>query len=69
MEGWKVISPREVREKLGVSSTTLERIIADRNRGFPAPVQLGSRRIGYLDHEVLAWAQAQVVKRKAPPRG
>ena len=60
-----MISPREVCEKLGVCSTTLERIVADKSRGFPSPIYLTPRRVGYLDHEVFAWVQAQAVRPKS----
>jgi prophage regulatory protein len=52
-----------VREKTGKSTSA---IYADMAKGmFPRPVPLGDRAVGWLEHEVGAWIEAQRAKRDA----
>ena len=57
---WTILSPKDTARKIGVSTTTLERIAADPSRGFPAHVRITERRLGYLEHEVAAWIRDHV---------
>lgn len=61
---WRVLSPKDTAAKVGVSMTTLGRIVADEAKGFPLAVQITERRIGYLEHEVAAWIRSQVAPRR-----
>ncbi|MCF3932894.1 AlpA family phage regulatory protein [Acuticoccus sp. M5D2P5] len=61
---WRILSPKQTAEKIGVSSTTLERIVADRDTQFPSAVRITERRIGYLEHEVAAWIQHRIATRR-----
>ena len=57
---WAVrfIRPREVIEMLGVSRTTLWRMV--RAGSFPRPVRISKRNAGYLLETVEAWMRARV---------
>ena len=57
---WAVrfIRPREVIEMLGVSRTTLWRMV--RAGSFPKPVRISKGNAGYLLETVEAWMQARV---------
>ncbi|MEZ5490253.1 MAG: AlpA family phage regulatory protein [Gammaproteobacteria bacterium] len=46
----------EVRARIGISRSTLYRKIQEGT--FPAPISLGGRATGWLDHEVTAWINA-----------
>lgn len=54
----RILRRREVTSRLGVSSTTLHRLM--RAGTFPRPVPLGARAVGWLAHEVDAWLDARV---------
>ncbi len=54
----RFVRPEEVRKMLGVSRTTLWRMV--RAGGFPRPVLISERRCGYLLDEVQAWMQARL---------
>ena len=52
-QGSRVLRLPQVREKTGLSRSGIyERI---KNGGFPAPINLGGRTVGWLDAEVDAW--------------
>src|SRR5713101_1737490 len=57
---WAVrfIRSREVVEMIGVSRTTLWRMV--REGSFPRPVQISQGNLGYLLETVEAWRQARV---------
>lgn len=57
---WAVrfIRPREVVEMLGVSRTTLWRMV--REGSFPKPVRISKGNAGYLLETVEAWMRARV---------
>ncbi len=54
----RFVRPEEVRKMLGVSRTTLWRMV--RAGAFPRPVQISQRNRGYLLDDVQAWMQARV---------
>jgi prophage regulatory protein len=56
---WAVrfIRPREVVEMIGVSRTTLWRMV--REGTFPRPVRITERNVGYVLEAVEAWMQAR----------
>ena len=57
----RLVRCRDVAARLGVSTTTLRRMIAD--GCFPGPVPLGERATRWVEHEVLDW-----MLRAEPPR-
>ncbi len=57
----RVLRLPQVREKTGLSRSGIyERI---KNGGFPAPINLGGRTVGWLDAEVDAWINRCVQNR------
>lgn len=63
--GLRVIRPRELMAKKGISKSRAYDISNERSRrfdpSFPKPVRLGSARAtGWLEHEVDAWLQRQI---------
>lgn len=60
----KILRPREVIAKIGLSSMQLWRL-RKANR-FPKPVRLGSNSVGYLEHEVDEWIRQRAAEREAP---
>ena len=47
--------------RLGVSKSTLERLIKTEN--FPQPVKLGTRAVGFLESEIEEWIEARTAAR------
>jgi prophage regulatory protein len=59
----RIIRIRAVREKTGRATSAIYAAMA---KGmFPRPVPLGDRAVGWLEHEVDAWIEAQRAKRDA----
>ncbi len=58
-----IIRPRDLMALLSVSRHGLARMIED--EGFPAPIQLGPRSVGYLKAEVDAWLESRKLARAA----
>lgn len=53
-----IMRRREVERRTGLSRSTIyERIRAG---GFPAPVSLGGKAVGWIEHEVNRWLNEQV---------
>ena len=60
--GSRVLRLPQVREKTGLSRSGIyERI---KNGGFPPPINLGGRTVGWLDVEIDAWIGLRIQKRK-----
>jgi len=59
----RIIKRREVEGRTGLPRSTMyDRI----KRGdFPAPVPLGARSVGWLEHEVDAWLADRIAERNA----
>jgi prophage regulatory protein len=55
----KVVGMRDVVQLTSVSRATVYNLIRD--CGFPKPVQLGKRRIGFREAEVLAWLNSRKI--------
>lgn len=49
----RLMTPREVAQTTGMSRTSLWRMV--RARAFPAPVQVGARRIAWRQSEIANW--------------
>lgn len=57
----RIIKRREVEGRTGLPRSTLyDRI---RRGDFPAPIQLGARSVGWLEHEVDAWLTERIAAR------
>jgi prophage regulatory protein len=59
----KVLRLPALQEKIGFKHSTIYKWIDE--EGFPKPVTLGPRAVGWLEHEVDAWLEVQAAKRKA----
>jgi prophage regulatory protein len=53
----RFIRPRQVLEMIGVSRSTLRRMVQDGS--FPQPVRITKRNAGYVIEAVEAWMQAR----------
>lgn len=58
-----IIRPGPLMKELGVTRHGLK-IMRDR-KGFPEPIQLGERSVGYIRDEVDAWLEARKAERDA----
>lgn len=54
-----------VEEKTGLGRSAIYEMIADGL--FPRPVPLGSKSVGWIEHEVDAWIDARIAERDVPP--
>jgi len=61
------ISRRELTRRLGVGTTTLDRMI--RSGEFPPPARIGLRRVAWPLPEVEAWIAARLSERAEQPAG
>jgi len=46
----------------GLSSTTIYRLLADKDSGFPAAIRLGARCTRFRAGDLTAWLQAKAAK-------
>jgi predicted DNA-binding transcriptional regulator AlpA len=51
----KILTSQEVQEGSGYGRVTIWRKSRDPNDDFPAPIQLGANRIGWIEDEFVAW--------------
>lgn len=58
-----IIRPRPLMQELGVNRHGLK--IMREREGFPNPIQLGARSVGYLRSEVDAWVESRKAERDA----
>jgi prophage regulatory protein len=56
-----ILRRKQVESCVGLSRSTLYQLIA--TGGFPAPVPLGSRSVGWVEAEVAAWLRDRIAKR------
>ena len=56
-----IVRPGPLMEELGVTRHGLK--IMRERKGFPDPIQLGERSVGYLREEVDAWLEARKAER------
>ncbi len=59
----RIIRPGSLMEELGVNRHGLK--IMREREGFPNPIRLGARSIGYLRDEVESWVEARKAQRDA----
>lgn len=53
----RIIRRPAVRGKVGLSDTSIWRLI--QSGGFPKPIALGTRAVGWIESEVDAWLEAR----------
>ena len=63
----RFVRPQEVRKMLGVSKTTLWRMV--QAGAFPRPVEITERNRGYLLDDVQAWMLARLEAVSPRPQG
>ena len=52
-----------VKARTGLSRSTIYLRVSE--GGFPAPVSLGGRAVGWLEHEINAWLEQQIASSRA----
>jgi prophage regulatory protein len=57
----KVIRLRDLPNFVGLQRTQVEALIAEGR--FPKPVRLSTRRIAWLESEIIAWQQERIAER------
>lgn len=57
MQNIKILTSKEVCQLVRYSKRHLDRLIAQGT--FPAPIQLGPKKIGWIETEVLEWLHAR----------
>lgn len=55
----------EVADRVGLSKTTIYRRI--REKSFPSSINLGGRRVVWLESEINDWMQAQIEHNRREP--
>jgi len=60
----RIIKLPKVKDKIGLGRTTIYQMITD--GGFPAPISLGTRAVGWLESEVDQWIQERAQHRRLP---
>jgi prophage regulatory protein len=58
----KVLRLPKLEAKIGFKHSTIYKWMNE--EGFPRPIPLGQKAVGWLEHEVDAWLEAQAAKRK-----
>lgn len=53
----RIVRPTEVRERLGIATSTLYAMIAAGKFPKPFPIFSGGRAVGWREHEIEAWLQ------------
>ena len=56
----RIISIKAVINLTGLSKSTIYLYIKERK--FPSPIKLGLRRVGWVEHEMLAWVQERIAE-------
>jgi len=64
----KVLRRRQVEARTGLPRSSIYALITEGR--FPAPIRLGARSVGWLEHEIDAWiAERAKVPRRVSSRG
>jgi predicted DNA-binding transcriptional regulator AlpA len=61
----RIINKKQTASLIGVSVSTLDRMI--RRNGFPQPLQLSTRRVGWPLSLILAWISARPIRSPSTP--
>jgi prophage regulatory protein len=57
----RIIQSRDLPQFTGLAQTRLDELIAAGT--FPKPVKLSSRRVGWLESEIITWQQRKIAER------
>lgn len=57
----KILRRKQVVEQTGICLSSIYNFIADGT--FPKPINLGSRSVGWLEHEIDEWILSRIEKR------
>lgn len=63
----RIIRLKEVIESTGLARSTVYKFISD--GGFPKPISLGDRCVGWLESEVQDWIMSKVKERDLGVKG
>ena len=63
----RIIQSRDLPTFTGLNQTRLDELIAAGT--FPKPVKLSSRRVGWLESEIITWQQARIAERDRQHNG
>lgn len=55
-----ILRRKQVEARTGLSRSTIYQYMADGQ--FPKPVRLGSRAVGWIESEISAWLDAQIIR-------
>jgi prophage regulatory protein len=58
---------KTVEARTGLSRSSIYKGISEGT--FPAPIKLGARAVGWLDHEITAFIEARVAESRADVKG
>ncbi|KEZ75601.1 helix-turn-helix transcriptional regulator [Salinisphaera hydrothermalis] len=64
MNNCKILRRPAVRAKTGLSDSTIYLRISQGR--FPAPISLGGRAVGWLEHEIDEWLEARIRDSRGP---
>lgn len=65
MSGIKILRRPAVVEKVGMSKSAIDRLIAE--NGFPKPLKLGPRNVGWVYDEIEEWLNQRIEERDSTP--
>jgi prophage regulatory protein len=63
----RVIRRRQLEARLGLARSTIYDLLRT-DPGFPKPIKLGRKAVGWLEHEIDAWLAEQVRKTREGAR-
>jgi prophage regulatory protein len=63
----RVIRRRQLEARLGLARSTIYDLLRT-DQGFPKPIKLGRKAVGWLEHEIDAWLAEQVRKTREGAR-
>jgi prophage regulatory protein len=59
----KILRIAQVRERTGLATSSIYKLISE--GGFPRPVELTERTVGWPEHDVAAWLEQRIAERDA----
>ena len=59
----RILRPREVFRRVGLSRTTVYELARNPDSGFPKPIKLTEKATGFLEGEVEAWIAGRAAAR------
>lgn len=65
---FQILPMKEILKILGISKSTLYRLLND-DPTFPKPIRLGARRVGFRDTDLKDWVDSQNPDSDPEPQG